>query len=615
MTTSNASSGAVEFIDLARLTLFAGLPAGSTGASARIVELLAELLCAAANGKGARTLASLRITEAELEEIGRFEKFFTIEHHLLRLPRYAASAREVRVFFESRAARGDFQARSRDKDEAVRQALDAILPHEEIKDSSGATVFENTHQRIAIAALCDAPLGVLTGGPGTGKTTTAAALLALRKRLNPSLSNQDALIAAPTGKAACRIADSIAKSVRHLKDLTPEETEFLCGLRALTLHKALEWGPEPPERGGPFRRNAGRPLEAKLILIDEASMVDLSLMQALVKATPADACIVLLGDSDQLESVEVGGVLAELVQRGSQSAPEPEACGRIAARIGSAPEAVAKQIAAGLPPATRGPHATLPGTVFGLKYSRRAMHAPWILELANLVRPGTSHPLARFKTCLGVNGDHLRWHDGQTGEARKRVVYPHWSAWHSASKRWCNLSDHCTEAELNEPLQLLSDFQLLCSTNLQVDRANAEGVAILTAPTHKRTAASVSALPHGCPIIIQTNSHTLGLTNGDVGVAMGPAPGSAATLALFSSPGGAPRLIPLPQLPLHRPAFGLTIHKSQGSEWGRIAIELPSKSESALLSKNLLYTAITRSSRGIDIIGPEDVLQAVLDGQ
>jgi exodeoxyribonuclease V alpha subunit len=372
--------------------------------------------------------------------------------------------------------------------------------------------------------------------------------------------------------------------VRHLKDLTPEETEFLCGLRALTLHKALEWGPESPERGGPFRRNAKRPLEAKLILIDEASMVDLSLMHALVKATPADACIVLLGDSDQLESVEVGGVLAELVQRGSQSAPEPEACGRIAARIGSAPEAVAKQIAAGLPPATRGSHATLPGTVFGLKYSRRAMHAPWILELANLVRPGTSHPLARFKTCLGVNRDHLRWHDSQSGEARKRVVYPHWSAWHSASKRWCKLSDHCTEA-------------------------------ILTDPTHKRTAASVSALPHGCPIIIQTNSHTLGLTNGDVGVAIGPAPGCAATLALFSSPGDAPRLIPLPQLPLHQPAFGLTIHKSQGSEWGRIAIELPSKSESALLSKNLLYTAITRSSRGIDIIGAEDVLQAVLDGQ
>jgi exodeoxyribonuclease V alpha subunit len=400
--------------------------------------------------------------------------------------------------------------------------------------------------------------------------------------------------------------------VQHLKGLTPEESVFLCGLRAVTLHKALEWGPEPPERGGPFRRNASRPLEAKLILIDESSMVDLSLMHALVKAAPAEACIVLLGDSDQLESVEVGGVLSELVQRGSQSEPERETCARIAARTGAQHHTVAEQIAAGLPAAPRGPHTALPGTVFGLKYSRRAMNAPWVLELANLVRPGTSHPFVRFKTCLGAHGDNLRWHDGQTGEARKAVLNPHWSAWASASKGWCGLSEQHTEAELNEPLKRLADFQLLCSTNLQVDRANEEGIAILTDRAHRRGIAELSALPHGCPIIIQANSHPLGLTNGDVGVAIGPSPSTPATLALFASPGRAPRLIPLPQLPPHRPAFGLTIHKSQGSEWHRIAIELPSKSESALLSKNLLYTAITRSSRGIDILGPEDVLQAVM---
>jgi exodeoxyribonuclease V alpha subunit len=614
MNTSSAPNVPGEFIDLARLTLFAGMPAGNVGANPRIVEILAELLCAAANGIGARTLASLRITEPEQEEIRKFETFFTIENHLLRLPRYAAQAGEVRAFFEARASRCHFEARARDTDEAVRRALDAILPHEVIKDSSGATVFENTHQRIAIAALWDAPLGVLTGGPGTGKTTAAAALLAVRKRLHPEFSITDALIAAPTGKAACRIADSIAKSARHLAGLTLEESRFLCGLRALTLHKALEWGPEPPERGGPFRRNAARPLEAKLILIDEASMVDLSLMHALVRATPADACIVLLGDSDQLESVEVGGVLAELVQRGCQSAHEPEACTRIATRIGSSPEVVAEQIAAGLPAAKRSLHAALSGTVFGLKYSRRAMHAPWVLELANLVRPGTSHLVDRFKTCLSANGAHLRWHAGQTIETRQAVLYPHWRAWKLASERWCGLSEDCTLEELHQPLQQLADFQLLCSTNLQVERANAEGIAILTDSPQRRNSHGMSALPHGCPIIIQANSHTLGLTNGDVGVAIGSSAGGAAALALFASPGSAPRLIPLPQLPLHRPAFGLTIHKSQGSEWGRIAIELPSKSESALLSKNLLYTAITRSSRGIEILGQDEVLHAVMQG-
>lgn len=259
MNASNASSVPGEFLDLARFTLCAGQPTGNAGPSARIMELLAELLCAAANGTGARTLASLRVTESEREEIGRFGRFFTIEHHLLRLPRYAAHAGEVRAFIDSRAARNAFEARSRDSDQAVREALDAILPHEVIKDSSGTTIFENTHQRIAIAALCDAPLGVLTGGPGTGKTTAAAALLAVRKRLDPTLSTNDTLITAPTGKAACRIADSISKSVRHLTGLTPEEREFLCGLRALTLHKALEWGPEPPNAAGHFAATrAGR---------------------------------------------------------------------------------------------------------------------------------------------------------------------------------------------------------------------------------------------------------------------------------------------------------------------------------------------------------------------
>ena len=445
MNTSKASIVPGEYIDLARMTLFAGLPAGGPDAGERVVELLAELLCAAANGKGARTLSSLRVTDAEREEIRRFENFFTVEHHLLRLPRYAAHAQKVRAFFEARAQQNSFAARPQLDDVEVRKALDAILPQELIRDASGATVFENTHQRIAIAALCDAPLGVLTGGPGTGKTTAAAALLAVRKRLDPGLSSAEVLLAAPTGKAACRIADSIAKSVRHLNGLTPEERAFLCGLRALTLHKALEWGPEPPERGGPFRRNAARPLEAKLILIDEASMVDLSLMHALVQATPASTAIVLLGDNDQLESVEAGGVLAELVQRGSHSAPEREDCMRIAARIGTGTEAVMEEISAGLPAAARGPHPALTSTVFGLKYSRRAMHSPWVLELANLVRPGTSRPFDDLRACLAAHEGHLRWYADQSGDIRKSVLHTHWNAWSAASQRWCGLSERSTD--------------------------------------------------------------------------------------------------------------------------------------------------------------------------
>ena len=152
------------------------------------------------------------------------------------------------------------------------------------------------------------------------------------------------------------------------------------------------------------------------------------------------------------------------------------------------------------------------------------------------------------------------------------------------------------------------DFQLLCSTNAQVDRANADGLALLW----DHTRGSHANLPHGCPIIIQINSRTLGLSNGDVGIALGSAPHEPATLGLFPSSDGAPRLIPLAQLPEHKPAFGLTIHKSQGSEWEHVAIELPPEAAAALLSRNLLYTAITRSRNRLSLFGKEATLRQLL---
>ncbi len=613
MSTSKQSTAASEFKDLAELTLRGSEPTGSPSPSNRMVELLAELLCAAANGKGAVTLSSLRVTDAERLEIARLKNFFAIEHHLLRLPRYAIHARHVRLFFESRALENNETSRRQYSHQIVSHALDAILPEERIRStSSGSVIFENTHQRIAVAALCDARIGVLTGGPGTGKTTTAAALLAVRKRIEPGLALSDVLLAAPTGKAACRLADSISKSAQHLKNLSQTEVDFLKSLHAQTLHKALEWGPTPQERGGPFRRGEIRPLDAKLILVDEASMVDLSLMHALIKATSPSASVVLMGDSDQLESVEVGGVLTEMVQRDAQSKTAPTACAQIAARVGLDPSTVAREITEGLPSPTQGAHPPIHGLVFGLKYSRRAMHSPWVLELANLVRPGTDHSFDEVKSCIAANAGKLQWYATQSQQSRKSVLHRRWLEWSKASIQWCLGSETKKSEALKSALNSLGQFQLLCSTNLQVDRANAEGIGILAS---KSKMGVNSTIPHGCPIIIQSNSHALGLSNGDIGIALGNVHGEPATLALFASGVGEVRLIPLPQLPMHRPAFGLTIHKSQGSEWSGVAIELPSKSESALLGKNLLYTAITRSSSTIEILGPEEVLRSLMEGK
>ena len=595
------------FLDLARLSWLANPPSPAPNPlQERLINTLAQLLRAASNGTGALTLSHLHLSNVEIAAIKAHPQFFAIEHDLLLLPRYASHLSSIRAFFSERLA----SSPTRFADSDVRQALDQLLPAERITDSaSGRLLFDNAQQRLAIAALVDARVGLLTGGPGTGKTTTAAVLLALHKRLNPALSAESILVTAPTGKAACRIAEAITKAIGHIRELCQEEQDFLRGIRSITLHKALEWSPLAPENGGPFRRGPHRPIEAKIVLVDEASMVDLSLMFALIQALPADTSLLLLGDSDQLESVEVGGILSELVQRASRAPLPADSLKRMALRLGCKESNVEADFLGGLPIAAPSLLTPLPGLMLGLKYSRRAMNAPWILELANIVRPGAAFSFVDWEALFqNQQTDQLHWYQDRPGRKRSEICKTQWLAWAKSAAAWCGLSSSNSEEALHVPLRQLLQFQLLCSSNAQVDRANLEGLA----PLWGSERPAQNALPHGCPIIVQANSHTLGLSNGDVGIALGNAPHQPATLALFASGNGAPRLIPLAQLPAHRPAFALTIHKSQGSEWEHIAIELPAEIGSAILSRNLLYTAITRSSRRIDIFGTPPVLIEIM---
>jgi exodeoxyribonuclease V alpha subunit len=614
MSTVLGPTGQEAFLPLAR-RIFppnASLPQGIR--IERLYELLARLLSAAARGEGAISTTTVQLSADERQALPALSDFICLENNLLLLPRYATQLREMRAFFEERLQR----PRAFLDHGSVRTHLDLVLPKEVITNpETGDVLFESQHQRLAVAALVDARVGVLTGGPGTGKTTTAAALLALRRRLDPGLTADQVLVAAPTGKAACRIGEAIARSTQHLGGLDEDEKRFLRAIRCVTLHRALEWGPEPPEQGGPFRRNARRKLTAQLVLVDEASMVDLSLMHALIRAMPDDGALLLLGDSDQLRSVEVGGILGELVARSLRQQELPAATrAMLSERLGVPQTEVATIFCEGLPSAGSTALEPLPGLTVGLKYSRRAMHAPWVLRLAESTRPNARTGLPEFIAAIEAEARRsempLRWETSRSARACLQHCGGPWQEWFRKAHAWRQLlslsaSDFNSDMA-REILRELGAFQLLCSTNAQVDAANAFGKRILCDGKN----VPADQLPHGCPVLITVNDRSLELSNGDMGIALGSEAGAPAPVALFPGSDGMPRLLPMAQLPAHQPAFGLTIHKSQGSEWRHVVIQLPEDSESQILTRNLLYTAVTRSSSRVDLWGSRAALESVL---
>jgi exodeoxyribonuclease V alpha subunit len=569
-----------SFVPLARLALGDGYDGTC---HQRWVRPLAQLLEAASRGVGYLPLSVCPLDREPPAE------FFSVADGRVMLPRNAGYWREARERIETLHSR----AAELLPDEAIARALDSILPPLRQCSPNGTVIFDNDGQRLAVAALVDATIGVLTGGPGTGKTTSAAALLAIRKRLMPELSPEQVLLCAPTGKAACRLGESMKAAAARLH-ITPDERNFLCGLVPQTLHRALQWGPKPPEKGGPFARGLARPLTQELVLVDEASMVDLYLMTHLLRALSPRSSLLLLGDSDQLESVDTGGILAELVLRGAGSRPLPAQMQHWTARLGTDAQRILDQTSP-----SDGRNSPLPGLVVRLHHSYRAKQSPWILELAGIAKPGARSTVEDFVACCHRHEPNLRLH--QYHRELRSICRDFWLQAQAASRSW-TWEQLPGDAELGATLR---QFQLLCCDNAQVARANRLGVSDLWGDVPQP---DNLALPHGCPVLVTQNRMPLGVFNGDVGIALGPAPGQAAQVVAFP---GLESPIAIAQLPAHQPAFALTIHKSQGSEWARVAIDLPSESE--LLDRNLLYTAISRSSGTLDIYADsERALTAIL---
>lgn len=444
-------------------------------------------------------------------------------------------------------------------------------------------------QCLAAANAVDQRFAVITGGPGTGKTTTVAKLLALRLLQGKATSQHNAptglrvLLMAPTGKAAQRLNESLSRAAGKLP-VDQAVRDALKTITAGTIHRVLGWTPLPPERGGPFRHNAQRPLDADIVLVDEASMVDIGLMWHLFDAVGPETQLVLMGDRDQLASVEAGGVLSDLAR------PEDDATlssrrDIMAARTGLDLTPTTTQRKNSAKPAQDSQHQA---AISVLRFSHRFSAESIFGQLAAAIRAGDAD--VAIDLLRSADPQRLLWlPQSNTNTALQRVV-------ELAAAQYREYLE-LLRRQPGQPaaiLSALSATRVLC--------AHREGPSGERALNQRVVhALDAAGLLHSRPqhypgqaVIVTENNYQQNLFNGDVGVVVPGSSGHGLEL-LFDDPEtlGTCRLIPAALAPATRDCWAMTIHKSQGSEFRNVFVVLP-EFDSPILSRELLYTATTR---------------------
>lgn len=443
-----------------------------------------------------------------------------------------------RDFDHERALAERLLALQRDAPTAVDAATEALLqtlfPPGPGSDGQLAAATRALRQRLSI----------VSGGPGTGKTTIVARLLACLLTQQP---HARVALAAPTGKAAARLAEALRERAADLptsiRDALPRE--------AFTVHRLLGAGPQG------FGYGATRPLPFDTLVVDEASMLDLALARQLFDAVPAQGRVVLLGDRDQLAAVESGAVFADLSRQDD---------------------------ARGLAACTT-----------WLRHSHRFAGDSGIGRLAAAIQADDVETAMAQIEAERTPG--LRRHDELTSE----LLISLWQPYVDTLRR--------SGASAAEVLHAFARQRVLCAL-----REGPRGAGALNARLLAQVRAASGAPLHGDwfagqPLLIERNDSLLKLFNGDVGVVW---PGDDGALAAhFAAPDGRPRAVALARLPPQQPAFVMTVHKAQGSEFDRVLVVLP-EAGSRVLSREWIYTAITRAKADVAVVGARAVVREAL---
>ncbi|WP_146907936.1 exodeoxyribonuclease V subunit alpha [Arenimonas daejeonensis] len=420
-------------------------------------------------------------------------------------------------------------------------------------------------QRQAVRSVGGRRLFVLTGGPGTGKTTTVLRMLLRLQR--DGAGGQGIAVAAPTGKAAQRLVQSLRSESARLRGHLPAEwqagLDALPTADALTVHRLLGYSPTR----NAYTRGPESPIEAGIVVVDEASMLDLAQLRALLRALPLEAVLVLVGDADQLNPVGAGSVLMDLVAvLEAQDAPE----------------------------------------LVRLRHSFRADTR--LVPVNEAVRAGDGAALA---AALVGAGDSATLHTVETPAALAREA-----------RRWADaLADAgppgpvvagAAESETVTPvLRALATRQLLCALRDGPFGADAMNAAIERQLRQRWHVPADQTWYPGRVVMITRNDYGAHLFNGDLGLCLRDAEGTLHVWFVAADGSGARAFAP-GALPAHEPAWAITIHKSQGSEYGHAAVLLPPDPEHRILSRQLLYTALSRAKQRIEVWAPRASVDAAL---
>ncbi|PID49096.1 MAG: exodeoxyribonuclease V subunit alpha [Proteobacteria bacterium] len=421
-------------------------------------------------------------------------------------------------------------------------------------------------QRQAVAQAAKSPFLIISGGPGTGKTSTVTRLLCLLiEQLD--IAPQRIRLAAPTGKAAMRLQEAIQQTKRSL-NLSPELAEKIPE-QGSTLHRLLGYLPGRTH----FAHHAHHPIPADVVIVDEASMIDISLMTHLFEAVRLDARLILLGDKDQLASVETGSIFRDLCARHSKRK-----------------------------------HPLDQFTVV-LQKSWRFSADSGIGQLARAI---LQQQEAKVLKLLKQPPADLVWNSKAVLD--KHYLEHAWADYLKAVKNWPAQATEQAEqptdlAALTGLFKAFNHFRILTPLrqgNLgteQINQTLSRLLAEALGNANKRQALWYA----GRPVMVTKNDYRQHLFNGDIGITLADTQGQLRVWFAHPATGSFRAIAPV-RLPQHETTWAMTIHKSQGSEFEHVLMLLPESAESRLLVRELIYTGITRARQRLDVMGKDHVL-------